>query len=87
MKKNGDYYHVVLEFKDVNVAIKERVYGKNQKITDLADNKIRFECDMQNKDMILSFVLSFGSHAKIIEPEWLKENITNTITEMIDNYE
>lgn len=87
MKKNGDYYHVVLEFKDVNVAIKERVYGKNQKITDLGDNKIRFECDMQNKDMILSFVLSFGSHAKIIEPEWLKDNITNTITEMIDNYE
>ena len=30
MKNNGEFYHIELEFKDLNVYIQERIYGKNQ---------------------------------------------------------
>ena len=87
MKNNGEYYHIELEFKDLNVYIEERIYGKNQVIDIIDDNHLKMSCDMQNKDMILSFVLSFGNKCKVISPEWLKENVTNEILKMMDNYD
>lgn len=75
MKQNGEYYDIKLELKDLYTAISERIYGKNQKITRIDEHTTILECSMQNKNMIQSFVLGFGSKAKVIEPEWLKEEI------------
>jgi len=52
MKKNGEYYHVELEFSNLNVYIEERIYGKNQELEVIDDNHIKLSCDMQNKEMI-----------------------------------
>ena len=75
MKQNGEYYDIKLECKDLYTAISERIYGKNQKITRVSDSITILECSMQNKQMIRSFVLGFGSKVKVLEPLWLKEEI------------
>ena len=87
MKKNGDYYPVQLEFHNLNVYIEERCFGKNQKIDIIDDKTCILSCDMQNKDMILSFVMSFKSNCKVLSPDWLKEEVSNEIMKMMDYYD
>ncbi|MDE6408231.1 MAG: WYL domain-containing protein [Anaeroplasmataceae bacterium] len=75
MKQNGEYYDIKLELTDLYTVISERIYGKNQRITKIDEHKTILECSMQNKNIIQSFVLGFGSKAKVLEPEWLKSQI------------
>lgn len=75
MKQNGEYYDIKLELTDLYTVISERIYGKNQKIIRIDEHKTILECSMQNKNIIQSFVLGFGSKAKVIEPKWLKTQI------------
>ena len=87
MVKNGEYYHVELELTNLNTVMKERIYGKNQNVVEIDDRHVRFSADMQNQEMILSFVLSFGNKCKVLEPEWLKEKVKETIREELALYE
>ena len=87
MKKNGDFYHVKLQISNMNTVMNERIYGKNQKIEEIDNKNIIFDCDMQNKDMILSFVLSLGKNCKVLEPDWLKENVKEALWKMMEYYE
>ena len=87
MVKNGEYYHVELELTNLNTVMKERIYGKNQNIIELDDKHIRFSADMQNQEMILSFVLSFGNKCKVIEPAWLKDKVKEVLKEELALYE
>ena len=75
MKQNGEFYPIKLELTDLYTVISERIYGKNQKITKVDDHKTILECSMQNKQIIQSFVLGFGSKAKVLEPIWLRDSI------------
>lgn len=86
MKQNGKYYRIKLELKNLYTVVCERIYGKNQEITKIDDHTTILECDMQNKRMILTFVLSFGSKARVIEPEWLKEDVEKEISAMMNIY-
>lgn len=85
MKQNGKYYRIKLELKDLYTVICERIYGRDQVITKVDDHTTILECDMQNKRMILTFVLSFGSKAKVIEPLWLKEEVLKEAQAMLNN--
>ncbi len=87
MKKNGDFYHVKLKVTNMNTVMNERIYGKNQHIEEIDNKNLIFDCDMQNKDMILSFVLSLGKNATVLEPEWLINNVKNALEKMMENYE
>ena len=87
MKQNGEYYHITLRLHRLNTAMNERVYGKNQQIKEIDKDNIEFSCDMQNKEMIKSFVLSFGSKCRVIGPEWLKEDIKNEYWKCLGLYE
>ena len=87
MKENGEYYHIKLEFTDLNVYIQERIYGKNQTITLLDDNHLILECDMQNKNSIKAFVSSFRDKCKIIEPEWLIKDIKDEVWKVLALYD
>lgn len=40
---------------------------------------------MQNKNMILSFVLSFGSKCKVLEPEWLILAVNDEAKKILNN--
>ena len=87
MKQNGEYYHLELELKDLKTVMQERIYGKNQSIEEIDSHWIRFTCDMQNKNMILSFVLSFGAKCKVISPNWLKELVQEELSKTFDLYD
>ena len=87
MKENGEYYHLKLEFTDLNVYIQERIYGKNQTITLVDDNHLILECDMQNKNSIKAFVSSFRDKCKIIEPEWLIKDIKDEVWKVLALYD
>lgn len=86
MTQNGDYYHIKLELKDLKTVIQERIYGKNQKVEEIDSHYIHLSCDMQNKNMILSFVLSFGSKCKVLEPEWLRDMVNDELNKILDLY-
>lgn len=86
MKKNGEYYTITLKLKGLNVVINERIYGKNQSVEIIDDNNCILKCDMQNKEMIKTFVLSFGASCEVISPDWLKEDISKELEALIDLY-
>ena len=87
MTKNGEYFKVKLEFTNLNMAISERVYGKKQVVKEIDESHTLFEAEMQNKDMIASFVMSFGKNCKVIEPEWLKEKVKKHYMDSLKMYE
>lgn len=87
MKQNGEYYHIELKLHRLTTAMNERVYGKNQIIEEIDSENIKFTCDMQNKDMIKSFVMSFGSKCEVLEPEWLRNDIKNEYWKALSLYE
>ena len=41
---------------------------------------------MQNKENILVFVLGFGENCEVLEPEWLKEKVVETIDKIYGRY-
>lgn len=87
MKQNGEYYHIELELENLNTAIKERIYGKNQRVEVIDSSHVKFSCDMQNKSLILSFILSLGNRCKVISPDWLIEDLKNSLWSTMEKYE
>ena len=59
--------------------VKERIYGKGQKVEVVDDKTIVLSCKMQNKENIIAFVLGFGSNCEVLEPEWLKGKVIDAI--------
>lgn len=87
MKNNGDFYEIELELTNLNTLIKERIYGKNQEVIEIDSNHVRLICEMQNKNSIKAFVMSFGSKCKVISPDWLKEDIEKEYYTALEQYE
>ena len=88
LKNNGEYHHVVLIAKGTRaMLLQERVYGKNQTITELGDGSIKVEMDMQNDKTMVSFALQSGSEMKILEPEWLVEKVKEEAQKIVEMYE
>lgn len=86
-KSNGDYHHVVLTASGTRAMLfKERVYGRNQTITDLGNGEIKVELDMQNDNTMVSFALSCGNEATFLEPKWLIDKVKETAQSIIDKY-
>lgn len=87
-KNNGEFIHTSFIAKGIRKhLIKERVYGKNQTITELEDGSIKVKLDMQNEDQIISFILSCGVDVILLEPHYLVERIKSTTAEIQKLYE
>ena len=75
-KKNGEWYHIEFEAYDTYASlVKERIYGKNQEIIPIDEKKTLVKVDMQNKENILVFILGFNKHIKVLEPQWLIDEL------------
>lgn len=82
-KTNEEYMHVVLKAEGIRKQLlKERLYGKNQRITENDDGSVIIEMDMQNEQQIISFVLSCGSNVKVLEPAKLIYGIKNELAKI-----
>ena len=72
LKQNGDWHHVVfIAYGPYASLVKERIYGRNQKVTPLDEKSTKVEADMQNQENIRVFVLGFGANIQVLEPAWL----------------
>lgn len=61
--------------------IRERVWHPSQKIRELENGELLFEVEA-NPHEIKSWVLGYGSHAEIIEPQSLREEVKKEIEKM-----
>ena len=87
MKNNGEWYPIKLKLTgNYAMLVKERVYGKDQKIEEVDDKTTILSCKMQNKENILVFVLGFGANCEVLEPEWLCDSVTETANKILNKY-
>ena len=60
---------------DVAGYIKEKVWQENQQISPQSDGSIIFEAEVAGTDEIKFWIMSWGSHALVLEPESLRDDI------------
>lgn len=83
MTNNGDWYDVKLKFTGkYAMVVQDYLYGKNQITECVDDNTTVLTLQMQYKDTIVGFVLSFGTFCEVLEPEWLKREVAATAAEI-----
>ena len=87
MKQNGEWYPIRLKLTGrYAMLIKERIYGKEQSIDEIDNNTTILSCKMQNKEDIKNFVLGFGEHCEVLEPQWLRKEILEKAGEIAKIY-
>ena len=88
MKQNGDWYPIKLKITGkYAMLVKERIYGKNQTVEAIDKNTSILSVEMQNKEDILVFVLGFGANCEVLEPEWLREKVVETVKSISSIYD
>lgn len=81
-----DIYIKLIISPPFSYSVRERIYSKNQVITENKDGTILFEATLSSKEEIIRWILSMRSCVKIIEPENLKLEIKEELNKMIRNF-
>jgi len=71
---------------DVAGYIREKIWHETQKITPHDDGSIIFEAEVAGTDEIRFWVMSWGSHAEVLEPESLRDEIRSEAEMMGKRY-
>ncbi|MBL4931899.1 helix-turn-helix transcriptional regulator [Clostridium paridis] len=80
----GEEYDLKLEIKPPMAnTISERIWVENQTIEELEDGSIIFKAKMKGGPELISWILSMGDSARIIEPLRLKENIRQQVENIL----
>ena len=78
MKQNGEWYPIKLRVTGpYAMLVRERIYGRNQLVECVDNDTTILSCEMQNKENIKVFALGFGAHCQVLEPEWLKNEVSS----------
>jgi len=67
--------------------IKEKIWHESQEIHQKDNGSIIFEAKVAGVEEIKFWVMSWGSHALVLEPEWLREEVRTEVEAMLDRYE
>ncbi|MFO0947024.1 MAG: WYL domain-containing protein [Planctomycetota bacterium] len=80
--------HVAIRF-DPSVAqyVLEKKWHGTQKITRLKDGGLRVEITLSSTEEVKHWILSFGSKAIVLEPEFLREEVCREIETMFQHYQ
>lgn len=71
---------------DVAGYIKEKIWHDSQQIEEGVDGSVIFEAEVAGTDEIKFWIMSWGSHALVLEPEYLKEEIRAEAEETAERY-
>ena len=83
----GEPVRVTIWFSpDVAGYIREKIWHETQKITPHDDGSIVFEAEVAGTDEIRFWVMSWGSHAEVLEPESLRSEIRAEAEAMLEGY-
>jgi predicted DNA-binding transcriptional regulator YafY len=66
--------------------VSERIWSQDQEIKKISDNKIRLFFTATSDQEVLSWILSFKDEAKLIQPEYLINEIENTAMKLKKMY-
>ena len=84
-KAGNGWVHIKLELSGrPAMYVKEYKNGENQVITPIDKDTTILECDMQYVYNTIKFVLGFGTDCKVLEPEWLKEEVLEIARQMLE---
>ncbi len=72
---------------DVAGYIKEKIWHESQEIHPQADGSIIFEAEVAGTEEIKFWIMSWGSHALVLEPESLREEIRTEVESLFNRYE
>ncbi|MFZ4439388.1 MAG: helix-turn-helix transcriptional regulator [Syntrophales bacterium] len=71
-----DCFEVEMEFQGWAADyVAERTWSPDQKIAKIDDDKIRITFSASSEVELIAWILSFGEEAKVIQPEWVVEEI------------
>jgi len=83
----GELYHVALKFNPYQARwIRERLWHKSQKLTELEDGGVMLEMDVQGLNEVKRWVLQYGSEVEVVAPDILKYDITDELAKMNQMY-
>ncbi|AEV67985.1 helix-turn-helix transcriptional regulator [Acetivibrio clariflavus] len=79
----GKEYNIKLKIMyPMSHIIKEKIWVKNQVITECEDNSIIFKAKMRGLEEIKTWILGMGSNVIVLEPSEIIEEVKNEIKEM-----
>ncbi len=83
-----DSFSVTIEFTDyAAVYVAERTWNSETRKEWVDDDTLILSFEVSSKPELIGWILSWGGRAKVLEPEWLLEEITETILNMADQLE
>jgi predicted DNA-binding transcriptional regulator YafY len=78
---------VAIEFDSTQVPyIREKQWHHSQKIEDLPGGGLRMTLTTGSTGEIMRWVMSFGSHARILEPDELRQQVIKELDKARGNY-
>lgn len=66
--------------------VAERQWSEDQKIEEQEDGSIILTASMSNAPECVSWLLSFGDRARLLEPDWLVRELKKTVRAMLKQY-
>ena len=80
-------FRVKMKFdKETAAYIRERKWSDDQEIQEFKNGNLILKFTAQSMPEVVSWVLGFGAHAKIMEPKELKEKVKNEVSALASNY-
>jgi predicted DNA-binding transcriptional regulator YafY len=84
----GEPQHVLIEFSKEKAALaRARTWHPTQTLEDLPDGRVRFSFTCSNLTPVVSWVLEWGPHARVIEPSALREEVTRELRGALGQYQ
>lgn len=84
---DGDY-HVRISFSPVVARyVTESTWHASQRLHLQRDGSVIAEFDLDALEEIARWILSFGKHAEVLEPQELRQRLREEIEEMLSNYQ
>ncbi len=81
----GEAFNVRILFtKETAPYLYDRTWSNRQKMTLQDDGSLILDFDVQSFHELISWILSFGAKAKVLEPEWLRDEIRKQVLMMAE---
>ncbi len=87
--KGGAFWHIVLKVwfgPDVAGYTKEKIWHESQQIEEEDDASVILEAEVAGTDEIQFWIISWGSHALVLEPDSLRDEIKVEAEETAERY-
>lgn len=83
----ADDFEVVVDFdKWAGELVRERKWHQSQELTDLPGGGVRLRLRLNHLTEVERWVLSWGAHATVVEPEALRESFRKTAEILVERY-